>query len=67
MESSHTNSVVAKMYIFRREMSRMDAGLNANFHPDVDFERARARNVTELAFDAEKSTSECKFSCETYI
>ena len=25
-------------------MSRMDANLNANFHPDVDFERA---NVTE--------------------
>ena len=42
----HTNSVVAKMYIFRREMSRMDASLNANFHPDVDFERARARAMS---------------------
>ena len=27
-------------------MSRMDANLNANFHPDVDFERARARAMS---------------------
>ena len=46
MAHKHTNSVVAKMYIFRREMSRMDAGLNANFHPDVDFARARARAMS---------------------